>query len=148
MALVLDLQSDLLECEGKFNVVYDDATGKPIIKGSTVIGNPTIGIGRCLSTKGITDAEISSLLDNDITSVLSFCARNFPFFNDLSNLRQRALANMVFQLGGGGVLGFKNMLGFLESGNYSAAAAEVLNSTYAKQTPKRAQKIAAMISEG
>ena len=43
----------LIPEESERYFVYDDATGKTILKGSTVVGNPTIGIGRNLSGEGL-----------------------------------------------------------------------------------------------
>ena len=53
---------------GHAHVVYDDATGKPIRAGDTLIGHPTLGFGRNLSGKGIEDdeAEVMEALERDI----------------------------------------------------------------------------------
>ena len=48
------------------------------------------------------------------------------------------LIEMVFQLGIGGVSKFKNMWKALGEGDYQTASEEMLDSRWAKQTPKRA----------
>lgn len=58
---------------------------------------------------------------------------------------QRALANMAYQMGVSGVLGFKNMLAALRSGDRERAAQEALESRWARQTPERAQRVAGLI---
>ena len=58
---------------------------------------------------------------------------------------QLALANMSYQLGVRGVLNFKRMLLALERNDRLAAAQEALDSRWARQTPERAARIAAMI---
>lgn len=58
---------------------------------------------------------------------------------------QRALANMVYQLGVVGVLAFVNMLVALREGKRREAAAHALDSEWAKQTPARAGRVAALI---
>jgi lysozyme len=58
---------------------------------------------------------------------------------------QRALANMVYQLGLSGVLGFSLMLKSLERGDREAAAVNALSSLWAKQTPERAKRVADLI---
>jgi lysozyme len=58
---------------------------------------------------------------------------------------QRALGNMVYQLGVSGVLAFKKMLAALEAGDRIAAAEAALDSRWSQQTPKRAKKVAALI---
>lgn len=58
---------------------------------------------------------------------------------------QRALANMAYQLGVEGVLGFRNMLAALEQNDRATAADEALNSLWAQQTPDRAKRVAALL---
>jgi lysozyme len=58
---------------------------------------------------------------------------------------QQALANMAYQLGINGLLNFKNMLGALRAGQRVSAAAHALDSAWAKQTPQRAERTAALI---
>ncbi len=76
-------------------------------------------------------------------------------FNQLLNLHpwiqsqpedvQRALGNMAYQLGVGGVHRFKKMLAALQANNRALAKFEALDSTWAKQTPGRANRVAALI---
>jgi lysozyme len=58
---------------------------------------------------------------------------------------QRALANMVYQLGVRGLLGFRNMLSALRAGDRLAAADHCLDSEYARQTPERALRVAHLL---
>ena len=58
---------------------------------------------------------------------------------------QRALGNMAYQLGVGGVIGFKRMLAALWNGNRALAAMEALNSKWASQTPARAHRVGDLI---
>jgi len=58
---------------------------------------------------------------------------------------QRALVGMAYQMGVAGVLKFEKALDALKAGNRLLAANEALDSTWAKQTPERASRVAAMI---
>ncbi len=58
---------------------------------------------------------------------------------------QRALGNMAYQLGVTGVLAFRKMLAALRDGDRAQAAIEALDSEWAKQTPERAYRVAAII---
>jgi lysozyme len=49
---------------------------------------------------------------------------------------------MAFQMGTKGLLAFRRTLGSIEDGQYSEAALEMLDSTWAKQTPARAMRLA------
>lgn len=126
-------------------------------------GKLTIGIGRCVETNPFTAEELKVvgdwkhgitremayyLLRNDIARCEKECKKRIPFFDKLDDQRQYALLDMTFQLGIKGVKKFKRMLEALGRGNYHEAAAQCLDSTYAKQTPKRAQRIAKLIDTG
>jgi len=58
---------------------------------------------------------------------------------------QRALANMSYQMGVGGLMGFRNMLSLIDERRYQEAADEALNSRWAQQTPNRARRVAKWI---
>jgi lysozyme len=128
--------------------VYDDATGQPIVQGSTVKGNPTVGYGRCLSTKGITQAEADELLEDDITDVSHDVYFAIPCIQSLSENRQNVLLCLAFQVGTKGLLEFKDFLAACQVGNWADASAAMLDSLWAKQTPVRAQVLAQMIMDG
>lgn len=126
-------------------------------------GKQTIGVGHNLDANPITEEEAKVLGDwhhgittegayyllrRDIRRVVKECKENILFFNHLDDERQYALVDMAFNLGINGLLRFKNMLGYLSQCMYQHAATECLNSNYAKQTGKRAQRIAHLIKTG
>jgi lysozyme len=106
------------------------------------LGYLTIGIGRCLDKKGISQTEANILLLNDINDSLEAVRQNISFYNDLDDLRQEILVEMCFQMGTGGLLGFKKFLKHLKDGEYDKASKEMLRSDWAFQTPNRAQELA------
>lgn len=112
------------------------------------VGKLTIGIGRNLDDKGISEAEASFLLDSDIASVLESLDNAFPWWKKLDDVRQRVLADMCFNMGIGGLLGFTNMLSAVRAENYRAAAAEMLSSRWAIQVGNRAKRLSQMMETG
>lgn len=58
---------------------------------------------------------------------------------------QEAFCEWIFQLGLNGVKGFKKSLALIEAGEYEKASIEVLNSRWAKQTPKRAKALSEVL---
>ena len=58
--------------EGMRLKVYDDANGNEIRAGDTLVGHPTIGVGRNIAGDGlgITEEEAKMLLSNDVDRVL------------------------------------------------------------------------------
>lgn len=71
-----------------------------------------------------------------------------PWLMDQPDDVKRALTNMAYQLGVNGVLGFRRMLAALELGDRRGAAEEALDSKWHRQTPERAQRVAALIRGG
>jgi lysozyme len=115
------------------------------------LGYSTIGIGRLIDERkggGITEEEAMYLLENDIGRKQAQLRENLPFWNKLSDNRQRALMNMAFQLGVNGLLKFRQMLWAIENGKWDLAHAEALDSSWANQTPVRARRVAEMIKYG
>lgn len=131
------LQSDLIRDEGLRLKPYVDTVGKW-----------TIGVGRNLTDRGISEREARYLLANDIVACANDLDRAFPWWTALSEPRQRALMNMAFNMGLPKLKGFTRMLASLEHGDYETAASECLSSKWATQVGQRAGRIAGMIREG
>lgn len=115
------------------------------------LGFATIGIGRMIDPRkggGISQEEADYLLANDIKRVKSELSKSIPWFGSLDECRQGALMNMAFQLGTAGLLKFKNSLSLIERGKYDDAGRELLNSTWANQTPDRAKRISEQVRTG
>lgn len=139
---------DLLRAhEGERRLVYDDVDGKTLTPGATVLGNPTIGVGRNLIAKGLSADEIDYLLHNDIVAVQRYLG-GYPWFATLGDVRQAALTDLAFNEGEHGFAGFARMITALGSGDYATAASELLNSKGARQLPARYQELARMLDSG
>jgi lysozyme len=111
-------------------------------------GNLTIGIGRNLSSVGISETEAEALCLNDMAAAEAALTRNVPWWLNLDDARQMALINLTFNMGINTLLEFKNMLAALHAGDYSGAAVDLLASKYAKEVGARAERIAALIRGG
>ena len=111
----------------------------------------TIGIGRLIDERkggGISKAESSFLFSNDTAKVDAQVRASLPWAQNLDPVRRAALLNMCFQMGVGGLLGFKNSLELIRTGQYQSAARNMLQSLWAKQTPARAMRVAKQIETG
>ena len=134
-----ELRHDLVRHEGMVNHAYQDH-----------LGYWTIGIGRLIDQRkggGISQQEAEILLDNDMERVLISLHQSLDWFQRLPDRKKRALASMAFQMGPAGLFGFRRMLAALKRGDWSAAQREALDSKWAKQTPKRAHEVAALLGE-
>jgi len=144
VALVADLQRD----EGWSGYLYDDATGQKIGPGSSVKGHPTVGYGFALDVSPLTMSEAEPILSGRAQAAWDYLLAAIPWAANLSEPRQRALANMAYQLGTSGLLEFKEFLALLEKGQYEVAAKDLATTLWFKQSGDRAPRIQALIRNG
>jgi lysozyme len=111
-------------------------------------GHLTIGIGRNISTRGISSSEALQLLDDDIFYFSSKLSHLIPFFDTLDNVRQIVLIDMCFNLGINGILEFKDMLAALERKDFIGASSEISNSKAAAQDVNRYEQLAYIMKTG
>ena len=153
----LALAQQLTEHEGLVKTVYKDS-----------LGIETIGIGRNLEGKGITDAELKhwdmsmelvykvgitremaiDLFNNDVKIVERELVQSHPIVETLSAMRQMALVNMGFNLGIPRLNMFKNMWESIEDGDFTHAAIEMMDSRWARQVGQRAITLSNMMDTG
>lgn len=101
----------------------------------------TIGYGRCLDRRGISEGEATMMLDNDIAA-LSAQLGAMLFFRALDPVRQDVMLNLAYNLGIAGLLGFRRMIGALDMHDWNTAAAELLDSAAARELPVRYHRLA------
>ena len=112
------------------------------------VGKLTIGVGRNLSDIGISNDEAMMLLSNDIQNVTDELNNNLSWFTNLDPVRQAVLLDMCFNMGWHTLSTFTTFLGMVESGNYSGAAADMLQTKWAKQVGIRAEEDSQMMLTG
>ena len=115
------------------------------------LGYWTIGVGRLIDKRrggGISKEESTYLLTNDIDKCVKDIRVALPWFEALDDARKGVLINMSFQLGVAGLMQFKTMLGYIEAGKYSEAAASMYQSLWAKQTPERCNRMSVQMRTG
>ena len=110
-------------------------------------GKITIGVGRNLQDRGISDYECDVMLDRDIDETISACKLSFPWFESLSQARQAVVVDMVFNLGVIGFQAFKRTIAYIEAGQYRAASREMLRSRWADQVGDRAVRLSIMLRD-
>jgi len=110
------------------------------------LGNKTIGVGHMLTddeqyTK-LTPHQAIELLRYDYNIASKSVLKRYPW---ASGDVHRVLVNMSFQMGEGRLSKFEQTLLALERSDYDLAAAEMLDSEWARQTPNRASRLAGRI---
>jgi lysozyme len=131
------LVDQLIKHEGMELKVYKDS-----------LGIETIGIGRNLVDRGVTEEEARYLCNNDIEIVERELVQSFPIVSSLNDTRIRVLLDMAFNVGLPRLRGFKRMWAALENNDYGEAAKEMLDSKWARQVKTRAYTLARMMESG
>jgi lysozyme len=118
-------------------------------------GHLTIGVGHKITGRENLGDTISlevagSLLTRDIASALAAATRIFgrERFESFSEARQRAVINMIFNLGEDRFRGFKRMIAAIIAGDWKDAAAHCLDSKYAQQVGERSKRVANQLRAG
>lgn len=96
----------------------------------------------------ITQKFAEELLTHSLGVAQASLLAALPWVSSMTQARQDALTNMVFQMGIKGLLKFKNSLGFVQIQQYRKAAENFMKSLWAKQTPKRAKRVCGQLSTG
>lgn len=158
--LVADLRRD----EGERLTSYKDTEGLWTIGIGHLI-DPSRGanpspFGIDLRNGGtITSAQSEAILMADIDAKTGQLNRLLPWWNTLSDSRQRVLLNMAFNMGVQRLLNFVKTIAAVKEGRYSDAAEEMLDSKWAEQVGKsppnqkhpegqRAWRLAEMMVQG
>lgn len=134
------IKKDLERDEGKINHAYQDSEGYW-----------TIGVGHLIDKRkqgSIPNFIIEALLEYDIDEKSKELDKIIPFWRNLDALRQRVLLNMAFNLGVGNLMGFKRFLQALRDSDYTLASIEMMDSKWARQVGKRAERLSKMMRTG
>ena len=148
----------LIHHEGLVLEVYQDT-----------LGIDTIGIGRNLEDRGITDEELEDmnipdidhvyqygiteadailLAENDVQIVEDELLRAHPCVDGLDAVRQLILVDMAFNMGVPRLCKFKKMWDAIHNKDFSIASKEMLDSRWANQVKLRATKLAHSMYSG
>ncbi len=126
-------------------------------------GKLTIGYGRNLDNRGISQSEAYVLLENDIQSCEEQILDEIPeIYDPLDDVRKSVLLNMCISipqsrfaplrepcyLGIGGLLSFNYTLAFIAAGDWERAANGMLASKWAKQVGRRAVELSELMRKG
>ncbi len=108
-------------------------------------GKTSIGFGRNLDDNGISLEEAEVMLANDLKPAEEMLANKMDHWDALSEVRQAVLINMVFNLGWPRFSKFKKCIAAVNDGYFDRAAAEMLDSRWARQVGNRAIELSEMM---
>ena len=122
------------------------------------LGYPTMGVGHLITEKDeeygkiigtpVSEDRIKECLDNDIKIVCEELDMKEPWWRNLSDNRQRVVANMCFNLGYPRLSGFKRFLAAMNTAQWEVAAEEMLDSRWSTQVGDRAIRLRDRVLRG
>ncbi len=110
-------------------------------------GKLTIGVGRNLDDKGITEREALILLANDIQECIDDLNRIFDKFRSYPENVILVLIDMRFNLGASGFRTFKNMISNVKAGYWQGMIKSMKKSKWYGQVGNRSKNLIKMIEE-
>ena len=135
-----DLKARIKEHEGFVPKIYKDQLGfKTIGFGHLVL--PTDKFKEDVTYK---KKDLEEVFDSDF-NIAKSNANQLIEGLPLHHQAKCVIIEMVFQLGIGGVSKFKKMWKALKQNEYHTASEEMLDSKWAKQTPKRAEELSSVM---
>jgi len=102
------------------------------------LGITTIGYGRNLESRGLSEPEAAYLLECDIQEAEGYLHNEYDYYYQLSGERKAVLLDMMVNMGPTRLRGFKRMHKALADRLYELAALEMLDSKWALQVGGRA----------
>ena len=129
-----ELLESIKKHEGFVKHVYDDS-----------LGIPTIGYGFAIKDLILEEDLCDEILLRKLHILGRSVMGKFPFFDSLPSDCKSVLMEMCYQLGVTGVSKFKKALKAMDDGDWEKAADEMLDSKWAKQTPRRAKEMSDII---
>jgi lysozyme len=119
---------------------------------------PTAGIGHLLRTNEISTYPVPSPVSAE--QVTSWFQADAPMsitgaqrllgidcWGGLTDIRKRACADLVYNMGEGGLSKFKNFLAAMKANDYNAAGMALKDSAWYKQVGQRGPRIITMITQ-
>ena len=135
-----DLKARIKEHEGFVPKIYKDQLGfKTIGFGHLVLETDRFKEGVTYKKK-----DLEEVFDSDFNTAKSN-ANQLISGLPIHHQAKCVIIEMVFQLGIGGVSKFKKMWKALKQNDYQTASEEMLDSRWAKQTPKRAEELSGVM---
>lgn len=112
------------------------------------VGVWTCGYGWNMEDTPLPEALAAEMLGLKIQEDRGTIQRAFPWFINLSPMRQNVIINMVYNMGLDGFKTFKQTIVAMEAGNADLAAERMLNSLWARQVGPRAIELSRQYRQG
>ena len=134
------LMEELIKDEGYKYEIYLDHLGYPTFGLGHLVLETDEEHGQPVGTP-VSEERIKECLSHDIDVVCSELDMKDPWWRNLSDNKQRVMANMCFNLGHPRLSKFKKFLGAMQISDWETAAVEMMDSKWAGQVGNRAIRL-------
>ena len=134
------LMEELIKDEGYKYEIYLDHLGYPTFGVGHLVLETDEEHGQPVGTP-VSEERIKECLSHDIDVVCSELDMKDPWWRNLSDNKQRVMANMCFNLGHPRLSKFKKFLGAMQISDWETAAVEMMDSKLAGQVGNRAIRL-------
>ena len=134
------LMEELIKDEGYKYEIYLDHLCYPTFGVGNLVLETDEEHGQPVGTP-VSEERIKECLSHDIDVVCSELDMKDPWWRNLSDNKQRVMANMCFNLGHPRLSKFKKFLGAMQISDWETAAVEMMDSKWAGQVGNRAIRL-------
>ena len=140
------LIKEIIFDEGYKTETYEDHLGFLTLGVGHLVLDTDPEYGKPVGTP-VSEERIRDCLNKDIDTVCNELDRNFHWWRGLNDNKQRVMVNMGFNLGYPRLSKFKNFLAAMQKNDFETAAIEMMDSKWATQVGKRAERLKQRVLE-
>jgi lysozyme len=126
--------------EGRVDALYNDHLGYATFGVGHLVLESDPEYGSEIGTP-VSESRVIEAFEQDCENVLRDCDILYEDFGDLPEEAQQVIANMMFNMGRPRLSKFKGMKRGVDSRDWNAAAAEMVDSAWYRQVPNRADRL-------
>ena len=137
---IAQLREQLKIDEGVKYEIYKDHLGYDTFGIGHLVVKEDAEFGQTVGTK-VSEDRVNEVFEKDVQKMIKEAKILFPNFDNLPEEAQQVIVNMTFNMGRPRLSNFKKFIAYVNESKWEEASKEMLNSAWAKQVGKRAQRL-------
>jgi len=137
---IAQLREQLKIDEGVKYEIYKDHLGYDTFGIGHLVVKEDSEFGKPVGTK-VNEDRVNEVFEKDVQKMIKEAKILFPNFDSLPEEVQQVIVNMTFNMGRPRLSNFKKFILYINESKWEEASKEMLNSAWAKQVGKRAQRL-------
>lgn len=137
---IAQLREQLKIDEGVKYEIYKDHLGYDTFGIGHLVVKEDEEFGKPVGTK-VGEDRVNEVFEKDVQKMIKEAKILFPNFDSLPEEAQQVIVNMTFNMGRPRLSNFKKFIAYINESKWLEASNEMLNSAWAKQVGKRAQRL-------